>query len=136
LAAKPNPRIDATSRPFWEACNSSRLLIQQCTSPQCKRFIYYPRVCCPHCQEGDLKWIEASGAGEVATHTTIHRTHHDGFNDDVPFIFAAIRLAEGPIIYGRLGNAPTDGSSLVGRSVRAIFEQHAPEQKLVAFQLT
>jgi uncharacterized OB-fold protein len=135
VLSKPTPRIDETSRPFWEACNAERVLIQRCANPECRRFNYYPRVCCPVCHSGALEWAEASGEAEIVTHTTIHRTHHDSFNSEAPFVFAAVRLLEGPVVYARIKNAPSDGASLLGRRVKAVFEQLSAQQKLLAFRL-
>jgi uncharacterized OB-fold protein len=135
VVEKPLPRIDPVSRPFWEACNAGRLVIQRCQNPACSRFVYYPRVCCPHCQTRDLEWTEVAGSGEVVTHTTIHRPHHAGFYGEAPFVFAAVRLREGPIVYARLEGAPVDGRSLIGRQVSAVFTAHSATQKLLAFTL-
>ena len=130
---KPQPRVTELNRPFWEGCNEGRLVIQKCRA--CARAVFYPRVCCPFCKAGDLDWIEASGRGTVISHTTVHRTHHDSFNAEAPYVFAAVALDEGPWLYGQLREAPADGSSLVGRSVVAIFVAHGPQQKMAAFRL-
>lgn len=130
---KPQPRVTELNRPFWNGCNEGRLVIQRC--PACEKAIFYPRVCCPFCQHGDLAWIEAKGTGKVISHTTVHRTHHDGFNAEAPYVFAAIALDEGPCIYTQLAGAPVDGTSLIGRAVRAEFVEHGPTQKMAVFRL-
>jgi uncharacterized OB-fold protein len=131
---KPQPRVTALSRPFWDGCNANTLVIQRCRS--CTRAVFYPRVCCPFCKGPDLDWFEASGTGSVITHTTVRRTHHDGFNAEAPYVFAAIELAEGPLFYATLIGAPIDGPSLIGRAVKARFVDHGPGRKLCAFELT
>lgn len=130
---KPKPRITALERPFWDGCNAQRLMIQRCTA--CGKAVFYPRACCPHCHADALEWIQACGRGRVISHTTVWRTHHDGFNDEVPYVFAAIRLEEGACIYGQLLHAPIEGASLVGAPVAAIFIAHRPGQKVAAFTL-
>jgi uncharacterized OB-fold protein len=130
---KPQPRVSELSRPDWEGCNQGRLLIQQCRA--CSHAVFYPRVCCPFCHTGQLDWIEASGRGTVISHTTVHRTHHDSFNAEVPYVFAAIKLEEGPCLYAQLLQAPTDGTSLIERPVTVAFVDHGPTQKIPAFQL-
>jgi uncharacterized protein len=129
------PRIDSVNRPFWEGCNAERVVIQRCRGAECGKFIYYPRVCCPHCRSAALEWVEVTGDGEVVSHTTIHRPHHDSFYPETPYVFAAVRLREGPIVYARLDDAPVDGRSLLGSPARAVFHQHSPTQKLLAFAL-
>jgi uncharacterized OB-fold protein len=135
---KPQPRVGAVDRPFWQACNEDRLLIQRCAA--CERHVFYPRVCCPYCRADELAWVRASGRGRVVSHTTVRRTHHDGFNAQAPYVFAAIELDEGPLMYGHLIGAPVDGVLLMGLPVRACFVEHGagPDglpQKIAAFHL-
>jgi uncharacterized OB-fold protein len=130
---KPQPRITELNRPFWNGCNEGRLMVQRCLA--CKHAIFYPRVCCPYCQHGDLEWVQASGQGKVISHTTVYRTHHEGFDAEAPYVFAAVALDEGPCLYAQLNGAPADGTSLVGRAVRAEFVSHGPQLKIAAFRL-
>jgi uncharacterized protein len=133
IMQKPQPRVTELNRPFWEGCNQDRLVVQRCCA--CTRAVFYPRVCCPFCKTGDLDWVEASGRGKVVSHTTVWRTHHDSFNADVPYVFAAIEIEEGPWLYGVILEAPVDGESLVGHDVIATFVDHGPQQKIPAFRL-
>ena len=130
---KPQPRITDLNRPFWNGGNEGRLMIQRCLA--CEKAIFYPRACCPFCQHGDLKWVQASGKGKVISHTTVHRTHHDGFNAEAPYVFAAIALDEGLCFYAQLDGAPVDGVSLVGRAVHVDFVPHGPQLKIATFRL-
>ena len=130
---KPQPRVTALNQPFWSGCNEGRLMIQRCGA--CARHVFYPRVCCPYCQEDRLSWVEASGRGKVISHTTVYRTHHDGFNADAPYVFAAVSLDEGPCVYAQLPGAPVAAASLVGMQVRAVFVEHGPGRKIAAFRL-
>lgn len=130
---KPQPRINALNQPFWQGCNEGRLMIQYCAA--CERHVFYPRVCCPFCREDGLRWVAASGRGKVLSHTTVRRTHHDGFNADAPYVFAAIELEEGPCLYGQMPGAPTEGVSMIGQQVRAAFVEHGPGQKIAVFRL-
>ncbi|MGE8613486.1 MAG: Zn-ribbon domain-containing OB-fold protein [Achromobacter veterisilvae] len=130
---KPQPRISALNQPFWQGCNEDRLMIQYCGA--CRRHVFYPRVCCPFCREDGLQWVSASGRGKVISHTTVRRTHHDGFNAEAPYVFAAIELEEGPCLYGQLPGAPLEGASLIGQAVLATFVEHGPGQKIAAFRL-
>ena len=132
---KPQPRVSEIARPFWDAANEGKLLIQRCASPDCGRAVFYPRVCCPYCKGADLVWIEASGRGRVISHATVRRTHHDGFNAEAPYVFAAIGLVEGPLIYGQVPGAPLEGS-LIGREVAVVFAEHGPGRRIPAFRLT
>ncbi len=132
-AKPPMPRVDAVNRPFFEGCNAGVLRIQRCVEPGCRRAVFYPRVCCPHCGGGALDWIDVSGRGKVISCTVVHRPGHDAFLADAPYVFAAIGLEEGAMLYGRVEVAPDAAAELVGRPVRAVFREHAPGMRLPAF---
>jgi uncharacterized OB-fold protein len=127
MEIKPGPRINSINRPFWEGCNRSEMLLQQCESDQCKKWMYFPRVCCPHCGGGDLAWRTASGKGRIVTFTRIHRPHHKAFLADAPYYFIAVQLDEGQ------DPAPTE--VLAGQRVEAFFLEQSPGQKLPFFRL-
>ena len=73
------------------------------------------------------------GRGRVVSWTMVHRPHHAGFGPEAPYVFVAVALAEGPLMYSRL--AGTVAEDLIGRSVRAVFVDHGPEQKVPFFEL-
>lgn len=135
MPTKPVPRIDGVNAPFFAACNDEKVLIQRCMAPDCRSHVYYPRVCCPVCRHGELEWTEVSGRGRLVTFTTVHRPHHEGFSPETPYVFVAVEIDEGPLVYGRF---ETDRSRLprIGEAVEPVFVQHTPEQKLLAFRPT
>ena len=133
MTSKPLPRIDPINAPFFAACNEQKVLIQRCGAPECRRYVYYPRVCCPVCRSGELDWVEVSGRGRIKTYTVVHRPHHDGFLADTPYIFGAVEIEEGPLVYGRIDADPSRPPA-VGDAVEPVFAQHTPEQKLLAFR--
>lgn len=130
---KPQPRVTALNEPFWRGCNDGHLMIQHCGA--CGHHVFYPRVCCPFCQQDRLSWVRASGRGKVISHTTVRRTHHDGFNADAPYVFAAVALDEGPCLYAQLPGAPLDAPSLIDQAVEVTFLPHGPGQRIAAFRL-
>lgn len=134
LPAKPQPRVTAFSRPFWQACNAERLILQRCTAPDCRKWIFYPRVCCPHCGGGELSWEAAAGTGTVTTFTVVHRPHHESFYPEAPFVFAAVTLAEGPLIYTRIECDPHAVEGLIGTPVEVVFRPLSPTQKAPYFR--
>lgn len=130
---KPMPRITRINRPFFEACNVGELKLQRCKA--CAKHIYFPRVCCPHCGGGDLEWVTVSGRGTIRTHTLVRRPQHPSFFPEAPYHVLAVTLEEGPLMYSRLaGEAPED-ADLIGRKVRVVFSQEAPNQRLPFFEL-
>jgi hypothetical protein len=132
---KPQPRVTEVSKAFWDGVDAGRLLLQRCLNADCRRVIFYPRVCCPYCKGADLEWIESAGRGRIITHTTVHRVHHDGFVGEAPYVFAAVEVDGGAVLYGQVLGAPTDGTPLIGQPVAAEAVPHGPQRRLVAFRL-
>ena len=59
----PGLADDPVTRPFWDALEQGRLLLERCSS--CQAVIWYPRGFCPRCGSTATDWIEASGHGTV-----------------------------------------------------------------------
>ncbi len=77
------------------------LAIQQCT--ECERFIFYPRMICPHCGGDTLRWQRARGTGTVYSTTIVRRRPDRGGDYNV----ALIDLDEGVRMMSRVeGVAP------------------------------
>lgn len=64
--------------------SAGELRLQQCAD--CSRFVYYPRVVCPHCGGTSLAWAPHSGRGEVHSTTTIRRRPDRGGDYDLSLI--------------------------------------------------
>ena len=121
-AAKPLPRVNETTRPYWEAAREGRLLLQRCVA--CGTLIHYPRPWCPSCWKTDLEWMEASGRGRVVTHTVVHQAPFESYAGDAPYVLAVIRLEEGPQMMANVvGIDPR--SVVVDLAVEVIFEERA-----------
>ena len=93
------------------------LHVQQCDD--CGRFVFYPRVLCPHCGGGKLTWRPVTGKGTVYATTVIRRRPEQG----PPYNLCMVDLEEGVRLTSRIeGLAPEDVE--IGMSVRArITEQ-------------
>lgn len=93
---KPVPIPDIISQSYWDAAKRHELQIQRCKS--CKEYIFYPRTVCPNCWSQDLEAVKAKGKGKVYSYTAVYQAGHPGFKNEVPYIFAVIKLDEGPHI--------------------------------------
>jgi len=60
---KPLPVLDVETRPFWEACQSGRLMLQRCTD--CGHIRFPPTRFCARCRSVKCEWIESKGHGRV-----------------------------------------------------------------------
>src|SRR6516165_5148791 len=64
------PVADALSKPFWDAVNQKRLVLQHCA--QCDRLQYPPQPACQVCKwSARLTWEEVEGGGHIATYIVI-----------------------------------------------------------------
>ena len=133
---KPSPLPDETSKPFWDACNEQRLIIQTCT--KCERMQYPPETACMACGSSrDLSWREVSGRGRVHGYCVMYDSRVRLLQERQPFNIAVIELEENPEIkfFSHLPGTPADEVP-VGAAVRLEFEktyngQLVPEWRVV-----
>lgn len=93
MAEKPIPVPNADTKPFWDACNEERLIVQKCRS--CGHVQFYPRALCVKCEARDLDWREAEPAGKVHSFTIVHRAPTPAFKETAPYVLALIDLEDG-----------------------------------------
>ena len=92
--AKPLPRPNADTRPFWEGCREHVLKIQKCQN--CGTLRWPPAFICPNCLSADKEWIAACGRGRVYTFAVYHVAPYPGFKSELPYVVALVALEEGP----------------------------------------
>lgn len=93
IPKKPVPIVNEWAAPFWKAARDGKLTLQRCND--CNEYIFYPRICCPHCFSDKVEWVEASGKGTVYSFTVVKNNPPSAFINDVPYVVAVVRLAEG-----------------------------------------
>lgn len=101
----PLPRPTELSRPFWDAANEGRLVLQRCDA--CGHFRWTPQILCTNCLAEPFTWTEVSGSGRVYSFTIVHRPPTPGFK--IPYVLATVELEEGPLMLTQIvGGAPED----------------------------
>ena len=121
---------DELNKPFFDAANEGRLVIQNCKS--CSRLIHPPAPACDQCGSGDnLDWKEMSGRGKIYNYGVVYDCPVRLLQDELPFNLAVIMLDEDPGIqmYSHLPGTPLDEVP-VGASVEVVFEATANGQKV------
>ena len=121
---------DEMNKPFYDAANQGRLVIQNCKS--CSRLQHPPVANCDQCGAGDnLEWKEMSGRGKIYNYGVVHDCPIRLLQDDLPFNLAVIMLDDDPGIqmYSHLPGTPVDEVP-VGGSVEVVFEATANGQKV------
>src|SRR5437867_3233357 len=125
---KPIPVPDEVSKPFWEACNERRLIVQNCTA--CHRLQYPPQATCAACgSDGHLEWQQVSGHGRINGYCVMYDTRIVPLQADQPFNIAVIELEEDPAIkfLSSLPGTPLEEVP-VGANVEVDFQGGGPGQ--------
>jgi uncharacterized protein len=113
----PQPLPDSDSREYWEGLKRGELRVQRCES--CDRYVFYPRVLCPHCSSDRLAWVTVSGKGSIYSYTVVHQAY-GAFAAEVPFVIALVTLEEGVRLMTRITN-PLDERIAVDAQVEVVF---------------
>ena len=133
---RPIPVPDAVSKPFWDACNERRLIIQVCT--MCDRTQFPPEAACRECGwQFHLAWRETSGRGTIVGYSITYDSRILAWQEEQPFNNAVVALEEDPEInfFSNLPGVPV-GEVSVGAAVEVDFievseDQLIPEWKIV-----
>ena len=90
---KQSPIPDALDKPFYDACNEERLVVQYCTN--CLRYQFPPRPACTRCgSNATVEWRQLSGRGRIISRVVVHDTPTSSLIPGQPFNVAAIALDE------------------------------------------
>jgi uncharacterized protein len=128
---KPVPEPTPESKPYWDALNEGRLMLQSCGS--CGKIRHYPRPLCDACYSFDVRWIEAKGTGTIHSWTVTHHAFNPGFKAELPYVLVTVDLPEGVRM-----QAPLRGDAGVlkpGLPVRLLIELARDGLALPAFAL-
>jgi uncharacterized protein len=132
---RPAPVANELTKPFWDACNERRLVLQHCSA--CDRLHYPPAQKCSKCGAGNMSWKEVKGRGHIDVFFVIRDSRIKGFRSAQPVNFAVITLDEDPGI-NFLSNLPgmRPGEVTPGSPVQVIFEETSNGQLLPEWQVT
>ena len=134
---KQSPVPTEFDKPFYDACNEERLVVQPCAA--CNRFQFPPRTMCPRCGGSNLQWRQVSGRGRIQSRVVVYDSPVSALIPDQPFNVATIALEEEPdvIMLSHLPGVPVDQVP-IGATVEVMFEttpatgQKVPEWRVVA----
>ena len=122
------PVPDELSRPFWEAVNEQRLVLQNCTA--CDKLQYPPQANCQVCgSDNRLEWKDTEGKGHIAAYIVIEDGRLNRRMPDQPYNLALVTLDQDPTVnfYSNLPGVPAYEVP-VGAAVEVTFEEVAPGQ--------
>lgn len=119
---KQSPVPNELDRPFWDACNEERLVLQLCEA--CDRFQHPPEALCAACGiAAALVWREVRGAGTIYSFGVVYDTPIASLQEDQPYNVAVIELDDAPGInmMSHLPGTPVDEVP-IGAPVTVTFE--------------
>ena len=127
---KQLPLITAANRAFWEAAKRHELMIYHCAN--CKA-AYSQITECVACDSPDMKWVRASGRGEVFTFCVFHQPFHPAWKDDIPYNVAYVKLDEGPLLISNIVECANEDIH-IGMPVEVVFDDVTEEITLPKFR--
>lgn len=99
----------------------------------CGKFHFYPRPVCPHCASTRIAWADASGRGEVYSHSTVYRAPSPEFKKDLPYVIAIVQTDEGPHLLSRIVGVAPDAVK-IGLRLRASTAKFVENAVLPVFE--
>jgi uncharacterized OB-fold protein len=113
------PRISKTSEPFWTALRRERIVIQQCDD--CNRWVFYPRLFCPHCSGTTLSWNPVSGGATLYSYSVAERPVSAAFKHLDRPVLAIVELDEGVRLPSRIVDVDPDAVT-IGMPLAPVFD--------------
>ncbi len=115
----PEPTPDTQT--FWDKAQDHELWLPRWEA--CSRVIFYPRSFCPYCGWEEVRWFRTSGRGVVESFI-INSVPGPGYEDQVPYAIAYVRLDEGVRLVSNLREVEqTPEAITVGMRVEVDFEE-------------
>jgi uncharacterized OB-fold protein len=129
VPARPLPRPDRDSAPWWDALARHELLFQRCT--QCRAWRFPPRAICNRCGSFVHEWEPANARGTVASWVV----NHHAFSADFvpPYAVVTVRLDDQDdlLVIGSFTGAIDDLA--IGLPVQAVFDDVADGVTLLSW---
>lgn len=129
---KALPQATPETRPYWDGCKAHELRIPYCN--ECKAHFFYPRPYCPICLSDNVEWRTVSGKGTLHTYIISHRPA-PGFDDELPYVIAVVKLAEGPCLMSNIVNIEPKPENLpADLPLEVVFQDINDDVTLPKFQ--
>lgn len=131
--AKPLPKSDPLTKPFWDSLGRGAMEIQRCGD--CSSYAFYPRNLCPHCGSRAMHWTPVSGRGRIYSLTIVHRPTNAAFKGDTPYVVALVELDEGCRMMSNVIGVKADPEHVkIGMPVEVVYDRVTTETTLPKFR--
>jgi uncharacterized protein len=113
------PYITPESRAHYDGLTEGLLLLPECMS--CATVSLATNSCCARCGSLERRWRQCSGRGVIHSWVRYHRAYLPEFEALVPYEVIAVRLEEGPVMFGRW--LARKSEPLIDAPVRGVVER-------------
>ncbi|MDD3885211.1 MAG: OB-fold domain-containing protein [Gallionella sp.] len=113
------PPITAETAEYWASCARHELQIQRCL--ECGTCQFFPRIMCTACSGKSLRWVRASGRGQVKSFTIVRRAVSEAYAAEVPYVVALVELEEGPTMMSNVVVGNVD-EIRIGMPLEVVFD--------------
>jgi uncharacterized OB-fold protein len=107
-----SPTSPGPEQLYREALARGQFQVQHCID--CGKYVFYPRVLCPHCGSDRLSWTRPSGLGTVYSVSIVRKKPADGGDYNV----VLVDLAEGVRLMSRVEDVANE-AVVIGMRVQA-----------------
>ena len=129
---KPLPVIHPESEPFWTALKERQFKLQRCLD--CGTLRYPIGPVCYKCFSGSGEWTAVSGRATLVSWIVVEQaTGNNAWQEDVPYVVAFVKLAEGPQMTTNIVECDPFGLE-VGIPLEIVFDDVTPEVTLPKFR--
>lgn len=115
--ARPAPRPDKDSQPYWDGIAAGELRVQRCGG--CGTLRWPARALCNRCHSFEANWVTLSGRGTVKSWVRTHQPFHPAFATPFVTLLVALEEQEDIQIVGAFADPGTEPA--VGLPVEAAF---------------
>jgi len=98
--AKPRPIVTRQDEPYWNYLRQHEFRLQCCGA--CGTFRFPASPLCAQCGSTESEWKRCSGRGEVFSWVVFHKSYFPGFDAELPYNVAMVRLDEGPMFIANI----------------------------------
>lgn len=131
--AKPLPKSDPVTAPFWDSVHRGQIEVQRCDD--CAEYVFYPRAICPSCSSRKLTWTPVSGRGQIYSLTIVHRPTNNAFKADAPYVVALVELDEGCRMMSNIVEVRADPAHVkIGMPVEIVYDRVTEDVTLPKFR--
>ncbi|WP_164512394.1 Zn-ribbon domain-containing OB-fold protein [Oceaniglobus ichthyenteri] len=120
ITGTPLPEITDQTRPFWDAANENKLVMQKCT--RCGTVNFPPKPWCIECGSRDIPWTEVGPGGTVYSFTISRSVamNWPDWDKQLPVILCLVDVDDGARMYAQVVDCAPEKIA-IGMRLKATF---------------